>query len=89
MDLKLVALCSGYGPNTNDVYKGIKSLGRHFTGGHTDIGNKQPRAPEMSVVLGMFDITGPLSLYDAVYARHTHLLDTQDTLPVDGLLDFN
>lgn len=89
VDLGLIALCSGYGPNTNDVLKGIKSFGRHFTGGRTDIGNKKPRALEMSILSSLYELTSVESLYRAVLDGKMHLATSREVemLPLNGAFD--
>lgn len=87
VDIELIALCSGYGPNHSGVYKGIKSLGRHFTGGKTSIGNKKPASPEIQVVLAMCDITDALSLYESVQVGGTHKLQVPESFSLDGLCE--
>lgn len=64
VDLDTLALCSGVALNTNNVSKGIKSLGRHFCAGNVDVKKKNPTAPELSVVLGLYELKSSHDLYE-------------------------
>lgn len=64
VDLDTLMLCSGMSLNTDAVSKGIKSLGRHFCAGNADVKTKNPRAPELSVVLGLYELKNNHDLYD-------------------------
>lgn len=89
VDLSLVALCSGCGPNASELHKSIKALGRHFMSGHASANGKLLRAPELNVVRNLYELGDAYDLYEVLSATGlgTQRESAAPALGLDGLLD--
>lgn len=89
VDLGLIALCSGHGPNSSELHKSIKALGRHFMAGETSAEGKLLRAPELNAVRNLYDLRDAYDLYEVLSATRLGTQKSLDTaqLSLDGLLD--
>lgn len=89
VDLSLVALCSGCGPNASELHKSIKALGRHFMAGHASAEGKQLRAPELNVVRNLYELRDAYDLYEVLSATRlgTQRSNAPMVIPLNGLLD--
>lgn len=66
-NLDTIALCSGYGSNTDSIHKGIKSLGRSLRKGNS-IAGKNPTCPLVKMFKSSHPLNSPMALYEAVIA---------------------
>ena len=65
IDLKLIGLCSGYGPNDNGTLKGIKNVAKHLVQ-RRSLMHITPTDPIIQVLTSLYSFTTPLDLYDSI-----------------------